>query len=442
VTAASQYGVVFCGGGPAATGVVLCAAAEGRLVDLLSQGVCIVEQDSAIGPGGLVHYPISANTRGGSFLRCLEALPSEAGLGSARADPSTDDLARLRHVFPRLPLVGRHLENVGRAVHAAVASAAGCAVLTEHTVQDVQLLASGGVAVSSMPAKGSPPVTVVSERAVIAMGGTPRTRLEDLSLLPGLDLATCADRLCHAVALLDDRSELPPHLRRSVVDAGEAVVVGGSHSAWSAAWMLVHDPRLRSADGRPPRVTVLHRSPLRFFFRDVARARAAGYAFDEVRDVCPRTGMVNRHGGLRADAHALAWAATHQERGEGPVRAVALVDEPESRAAARRALDGAGAVIAGIGYEPNVPSLRRPDGSPLRLATSETGALVTDQARLVTTEGTVLPELLAFGLGAGLPATGELAGEPSYAGRLDAVSLYQAEVGRIVLETLLGSAHS
>jgi hypothetical protein len=61
---------------------------------------------------------------------------------------------------------------------------------------------------------------------------------------------------------------------------------------------------------------------------------------------------------------------------------------------------------------------------------------------LVSAEGTELPQLLAFGLGAGQTATGMLAGEPSYWGRLDSVRLYQNEVGGIVLDSLLGSARS
>jgi hypothetical protein len=188
-------------------------------------------------------------------------------------------------------------------------------------------------------------------------------------------------------------------------------------------------------------VTVLHRSPLRFFFRSVARARAAGYAFDATADVCPQTGVVNRHGGLRADAHRLAWAATHDGRAAGPVRAIAR-DVEGARTAASEVLDSAGAVIAAVGYEANLPALSWPDGRPVRLATTASGLRVTGQARLVSAEGTELPQLLAFGLGAGQPPTGALAGEPSYTGRLDAVRLYQNEVGGIVLDSLLGSACS
>jgi hypothetical protein len=327
-------------------------------------------------------------------------------------------------------------------VRAVVESVPRCSVVTEHVVREVTLLDSGGAAITFEPVRGGARITVTADHAVIAMGAKPRADLGQLALLPGLDLHPHEHKLCHANALLDRRVGLPPRLRRAIARTREAVVVGGSHSAWSAAWLLIHDRGLRDDRGRPPRVTVLHRSPLRFFFRSVARARAAGYEFDETSDVCPQTGLVNRHGGLRADAHGLAWAATHNGRADGPVRAISLIDEEGARATTSEALDRAGAVIAAVGYEANLPAITRPDGSPIRLATTESGLQVTEQARLVSTEGTELPQLLAFGLGAGQKATGTLAGEPSYTGRLDAVRLYQNEVGGIVLDSLLGSARS
>ena len=436
-----HYGVVFCGGGPAATGILVCAAEQGRLEALLGRGTCIIEQDSVIGPGAIGHYPISANTRGATFLAWLDHAEPRQAFDAARNAGSTRALARFATVFPRLPLAGEHLASLGQAMRARIESVPGCSVVTEHSVREVTLLGSGGAAISFEPVHGGATITVTADHAVIAMGARPRGDLGQLALLPGLDLHPYEHKLCHANALLDQRVGLPPRLRRAIARTREAVVIGGSHSAWSAAWLLIHDRGLRDDRGRPPSVTVLHRSHLRFFFRSVARARAAGYAFDETTDVCPHTGLVNRHGGLRADARGLAWAATHDGRAAGPVRAVCLDDEGARRTAAE-ALGGAGAVIAAVGYEANLPSITWPDRRPIRLATTESGLQVTEQARLVAADGTELPQLLALGLGAGQKATGVLAGEPSYTGRLDAVRWYQNEVGGIVLDSLLGSARS
>jgi hypothetical protein len=433
---------VFCGGGPAATGILVCASEQGRLDALLGRGICIIEQSSVIGPGAIANYPISANTRGATFLAWLDRAEPRQAFDAARNAGSTRELARFATVFPRLPLVGEHLASLGEAVRARVESVPGCSVVTEHSVREVTVLDSGGAAVTFEPVDGGAGITVTADRVVIAMGARPRADLGQLALLPGLDLHPYEHKLCHADSLLDRRVGLPPRLRQAIARTREVVVVGGSHSAWSAAWAVIHDRDLRDDHGRPPRVTVLHRSRLRFFFWSVAQARAAGYAFDETSDVCPQTGAVNRHGGLRADAHGLAWAATHDRRADGPVRGIRLIDEEGARATAAQALDRAGAVIAAVGYEAKLPSITWADHRPIRLATTESGLQVTERATLMTAEGTELPRLLAFGLGAGQQATGILAGEPSYKGRLDAVRLYQNEVGGIVLDSLLGAAGS
>jgi hypothetical protein len=437
-----HYGVVFCGAGPATTGILVCASEQGRLDALLGRGISIIEQGSLIGPGAIGHYPVSANTRGSTFLAWLDNAEARQAFDAARDAGSTRTLARFATVFPRLPLVGDHLASLGDAMRACVESAPGCSVIAEHAVREVTLSPSGGADVTFEPVHGGARRTVTADHVVLAMGARPRANLGQLALLPGLDLHPYEDKLCHANDLLDDRAGLPPRLRRAIARTREVVVIGGSHSAWSAAWLLIHDRGLRDDRGRPPRVTVLHRSPLRFYFRSVARARAAGYAFDETADVCPQTGLVNRHGGLRADAHGLAWAATHEGRAAGPVRAISLSDEDGSRARATEALDQAGAVIAAVGYEANLPAITWPDGRPVRLTTTDDGLQVTGQARLVSAEGAELPQLLAFGLGAGQPAIGRLAGEPSYTGRLDSVRLYQNEVGGVVLDSLLGSSRS
>jgi hypothetical protein len=369
-----DYGIAFCGGGPAAIGPLVCAAVDGRLGTLLDRGVCVIERGPRIGPGSIGHYPITANTCGDTFLHCLLA----PQLSHLRDDPATRDLERLSQRFPRLPLVGAHLESLGAALHALLAAHPRCSVLTGHTVDELHALPGGGVKIR---AEG---LELTAERAVLAMGGRP------------LPVPYASAKTCHADLLLDDRKGLPESLERGIAETEEVVVVGSSHSAWSAAWLLLRHPAR-------PRVTVLQRTPPRLFFRSVWAAAEAGYDFDRERDVCPRTGMVNRHGGLRADAHALAREAVANR---GPVRVVSSSD----REGAQRALDRAGAIVAAVGYGPAMPRIH----------------------------GTPRPgELIAYGLGAGPPPNGVLAGEPSYTGRLDAVRLYEGEVGSIVLDALL-----
>jgi hypothetical protein len=439
VVGAHEYGVVFCGGGPAATGVFVCAAQDGCLEELLERGVLVIEKGESLAAGSIGHYRITGNTPASSFVRWLGDAAAHDLFEAVAADPATEALARRGSRYPPLRLVGPYLERLGIALRGILESHQECTVAFGTAVRSVRLRAGGGVRVTAAPLDDpAGAFSVTAARAVIAMGGCAPPRLEALDLLPGLTLDEYEGKVCHASVLIDDRLGLPPHLVAAVRDTRSVVVVGGSHSAWSAAWLLVHDPALRSSDGKPPRVTILHRRPLLFFYTTAPEARAAGYDFDDVLDVCPSSGNVYRYGGLRApDPRALALAVVGPGPRKPPVRAVHLVDEPEVRAEARRALDAAGLVLAAVGYHPRLPELAWEDGRRLEPAVSDTGLTVTPEAALVTTDGNVVPEILVYGLGAGLAAGSGLPCEPSYAGRFDAVRLYQNEVGRIALRSLL-----
>ena len=430
--------VVFCGGGPAATGVIVCAAQDGRLDEFLEHGVFVIEQGESLAAGSIGHYRITGNTPASSFVRWLETPEASAFFGEVAADPSTEVLVRQGSAYPALHLVGPYLERLGVALQQMLESHRECTVALRTAVRSVRLLPGGGVQVTAERAGGAGAFSVTAEHAVIAMGGCEPPRLETLSLLPGLTLTEYSSKLCHGSVLIDDRLSPPPHLVDAVRETGSTVVVGGSHSAWSAAWVLLHDPAFRGPGGEPPTVTVLHRSPLLFFYWSAEEARADGYAFDDVLDVCSSSGHVYRYGGLRApDTRALALAAVGSGTGKPPIRVVHLVDEPEVRADVGRSLEQAGLIVAAVGYHARLPELIREDGRPLEPGVSDNGLVVTPEAELVTADGTVVPELLVSGLGAGLTAESGFPCEPSYTGRLDAVRLYQNEVGRIVLRSLL-----
>ena len=434
---AGHYGAVFCGGGPAATGVIVCAAQDGRLDELLEGGVVVIEQGESLAAGSIGHYRITGNTPASSYVRWLETPEARALFGEVAADPATEVLVRQGAAYPPLHLVGPYLERLGVALQQILESHGECTVSLRTAVRSVRLLPGGGVQVTAAPGGGGA-FSVTAEHAVIAMGGCEPPGLEMRRLLPGLTLAEYRGKLCHASVLIDDRLSPPPHLVEAVRETGSAVVVGGSHSAWSAAGVLLHDAAFRGFRGEPPTVTILHRSPLLLFYWSAAEAKADGYAFDDVLDVCASSGHVYRYGGLRApDTRALALAAVGTDPGKPPVRVVHLVDEPEVRADVRWSLGAAGLVVAAVGYHARLPDLIREDGRPLEPAVSDDGLVVTPAAALVTAEGTVVPEILVSGLGAGLTADSGFPCEPSYLGRLDAVRLYQNEVGRIVLRSLL-----
>ena len=99
-------------------------------------------------------------------------------------------------------------------------------------------------------------------------------------------------------------------------------MVGGSHSAFAVAGLLLRAP----VPWRPGAITIAHRSPVLVTYPDVAAARADG-AGVAAGQLCPATGMVHRFGGLRSDA-----AALYRRVRQGTERRVRLVPVPDGSA--------------------------------------------------------------------------------------------------------------
>ena len=424
-----DYGVAFCGGGPATLGALVCAAQDEVLDDLLDVGVLVLEA-ARLGPGSLGSYQVRANSLGAVFLECLERLPAEA-FSTVRGSPAALRLHHWQDDHPPLELVGSLLAELGSVFEGIVNAHPACDVVLGATVERLDLIANGGVAVTwrGQTTAGAFATTRRVGRVVIAMGGERRSDACDLELCAGLSIRPYRDKVWHTSALLDRRAGLPEEVVARVRAGGSVVVVGGSHSAWSAAWLLAE------VAGE---VTVLHRRPVRLFYMTGEDATADGYTYHPVADVCPLTGRVNRYAGLRGDARELARGALGLTAPCGAVRALQLFPGTTGlRDEVAALLDGADAVLVGNGYRAVLPLLVSSTGEPVEAAVSETGTIVDERARLIGRDGRPIPDVFAYGLGAGLPPSTPLGGEASSTKALDGVWLYQNPVGRVVLQSVL-----
>jgi biotin carboxylase len=350
-------------------------------------------------------------------LLCLDALTG-APFDRVRALPETARLREHAAVHPPLAVVGAFLTRLGEAVTELLDGHPACSVITGERVEQVDLQPDGVRVVSAGSGRTS---SWTAHRAVLAMGGRPLPGYEQTRLLPGLTLRDHQHKLCHAAELIDQRNPVSERLLTGIRDTGKVAIVGGSHSAWSAAALILDDPRV-ARDGTPPELSILHRSGIRLFYLSVADAHEDGYQFDSVHDVCPASGRVNRYGGLRGTAHALARGALGLDRPAHPIHLVQLrEDEPSSARAADRALAEAGAVVVATGYQAALPDIRDLSGRPLIAAIGPTGTEVTRDGHLIDTDGRAHPQLLAYGLGAGLAPSAEVGGEPSYDRRADGI---------------------
>lgn len=428
-------GCVVAGAGPAGMGLLFNALKSGTLPDLAREGLIIVDSSANPGTGSLGEYRITANSVGDVFLDCLRDPALRDVFGPLEHSPTYWRIRRQAHSAPQLCDVGELLAEASKLMLDFIVQHYGVRLWRKTTVTEV--VKEGDDYVIWVEQEGRTR-RIRSRTLVVNFGGRQdpdclRKGLADqgLQVAAGATVMS-ADRLLrmNAVQL---RETFAPALAAS----GRITVVGGSHSAFSMLENLADALEFAGLK----EVTLIHRSTIRLFFESVELARAAGYDFDSVRDVCPVSGRVNRSSGLRyraldvgREVLARGWI------GKTGVRVRAFQTQggsPEDYQQAAQALAESLVVIQCTGYQPNLPTLSHPDGEAIILRQVK-GGLDSDLSGCPReVSGKRLDGLHLFGIGAGLAADERLGTEPSFEGRIYGVWQFHNDASRAVIEALM-----
>lgn len=256
------YKLVIVGGGPAGLGVFIRAARTGFLPRLLDpelhgnqkdlevsercgrkqKGVAILHDGdaSSFGSGNLGHYAINSNTFAKSLLSSVldekpELDPPETTkntfLENAREHESAQRLEQIGLATACLVEIGNFLKYVGGCVLSELAVHADtskCLLNTSATKFDV--LEDGTIRVEAQCMGET--VVLHTEHLALAMGGK--------QALPAWDNPALTSKMFTSeTCLRDDGFAL---LREHLLQAPDrkVCIVGGSHSSFSVAWMLLN----------------------------------------------------------------------------------------------------------------------------------------------------------------------------------------------------------
>lgn len=342
-------------------------------------GVCLIDKDSTerFGGGRLQDYAINSNTEGGKFVtniarEKLDTLPPERTAGTCLEDlkstesgkllnslamnaprmPSSSAAARLllterfdRRVAP-LETVGAFLRTVGSTISQLISSryprSSHC--LTHTTTLSVRRVLPCSPPSSSSSFDGwevrlscgpSGEERVIFARSVLLCTGGRQDPLPSLRAAHASKLVS-SDDLISATGFRDVAATLHRHLQSlpatatvtvtsngTVNGTPRVVIIGGSHSGFSAAWMLIYrlqqhldlfsghptpstspTPSTAPAPSPSPRsgaspqkkqgprspsplqIFLLHRSPIRIFYESRAEAERDGYSVGAGRKTC------------------------------------------------------------------------------------------------------------------------------------------------------------
>jgi len=422
-----MFATLIMGAGPGGTGPLVWAAQQGRLRDWLGEGVAVIDRSDAIG-GTIGHYIINSDSLGGAYLECLEAPPAEPFFGSLRDEAVTHELEGFRNGFPPLSLVGAYLARLGDRIEEALRTNPRSAFLPRREIRALHLHRDGSIA-AELGVAGETQ-WLEARTAIMALGGRQRVADEpDLEILPGVSLRAvdpakiiASDRLFTADGFARARAVLAAAPRRRVV------ILGGRHSAFSAAWLLTtqcEQDFFAASD-----IVILCRQTAPLFYPSRAEALADGTSVSN-RNLCPNTQRVNRFGGLRGDGRELL-RRVEQRPGTQPearIRVFRFGDPDVSAIWLRSLLDDAGLVIPAFGYRAATVPIFDAQGRRVALAADRGAPAVGRNARLRLADGGSLPNVFGIGLGSGYQPWGYMGGEADIAGQTNSLWLYQNHIG-------------
>jgi hypothetical protein len=419
------------GAGPGGTGPLVWAAQNGRLDRWLQAGVALIDREMAAG-GTLGRYSINSDSRGAVYLECLDAPLGRSPLTPLRDDPATVALEPFRSGFPPLPLVHHYLHRLTAVIQESVARAPASSFEGGKTVRALHLQADGSIAAVLCGPDGRQR-RIEARTAILALGGRQDVGAWTTGeLAPGLRLSDCArDKIVPSDVLLTEGGLQRASAVLERAATRRIVILGGSHSAFSVAWVLIE--RLRQTMFGHGDIVMLMRRQPPIYYESLDQARADNYPATE-DDVCPRTQRVNRFGGLRGDGREM-WRRVTGRPGVTPEPRVAIMPmhgPGSSPAALRSLLDEAALVVPAFGYRATTVPVFDAHGRRLVLRAEQGGTLVDSGARVVLADGSALPNLFGVGLGTGYVPPPSMGGEASFRGQANSLWLYQNDIGATI----------
>ena len=182
-------------------------------------------------------------------------------------------------------------------------------------------------------------------------------------------------------------------------------------------------------------IAILQRREPRVFYPD------RNAAFDDLYDVdpgdiCPRTQRVNRMGGLRGYGREMWRQITRRPRTLPEPRVVARPMQQFSAPELRSKIERAALVVPCFGYRSAMLPVFDAQGERLALSAEAGGVAVGDDSRLLTSDGTRLPNLFGIGLGTGYRLPAGMGGEPNFDGQANSLWLYQNDIGEVIYRAI------
>ena len=432
------YYLTICGLGPAGLGTVIQSVKSGYLDNSLKLGIMIIDSANELGGGSLTRYHINSNTLAKVLLETFDTPNSKSLFFDQMKSKSINRILNNQNKYIPCSEMGFFLNELGDITSSIFSRYKNSNVEKESQVISIKLRSDGKQEV--IYKKNNEKKSIISENIILTLGAE-----QSFDIIKKIHI-TKNDQLKKyesKIVLSSNIIEKDNNTRQKILNKlnpknPKIVVLGGSHSAWSVTWFLMNKLNLwlgQNIELLPQSITIVHRSKIKLFYNSAKDAYEDNYIFEKT-DICPLSGRVNRFRGLRGDAFDLA--KKHLKSSHDNIIRLISTDACDNNQI-NDLLSSADIIIPAFGYRAKTVPIYDESGKIIPLKFDENGLVIDERTRIIKQDGQPLNNILAYGLGAGMKSSSKVGGESALSGRIDGIWLFQNDVGKVALNTIIAN---
>ena len=438
----NNYRLVIVGAGPAGTAILILAARIKELENLLDSKIAVLDRGKQMGTGVIGNYIVNSDTNSIVFLKTLDKLKNDVVFEKVFHSESYKILQKYQETSIPLKLAGEFFAEIGNALQSKIDNHPTSGFFPYTIAKSLQLSTTGNIIIRTITkndTKMPQEQEFYSQKVLMTIGGKQIREkalaekiVKDLSLQGKLSERVL---LSDFVLTQEGVAEVSQRLQKS--SRKNVVIIGGSNSGFSVAWMLLN--KLKGVKFSSSDIKLLHRNKVKLCYGSPQEAFADGYQDFTPEDVCPITKRVYRLGGIRGDSKELfrqimGWS---KQKVENRVELIKLREDNTTFQKVHSLLQEAVLIITAYGYDTNLLPIYDAQGKEIDLLCDHRGPRVDSFGRVLAKNGKIIPNILAMGLGAGFRYSEKSGGEKTFTGEINGTWIYQNTIGEIIFNQIM-----
>ncbi|MBL7912534.1 MAG: UDP-N-acetylglucosamine 2-epimerase (non-hydrolyzing) [Bacteroidia bacterium] len=422
-----SYEVVIVGGGPAGTGLLLKCLKDGMNNSFMKKSVALIERSECLIKGNITKYKVNSDTFSDVFLECLEGATHEL----INTDELKNEIEYIRNFKGRsIPLedLDSYYSKLGILLKKGLEANKHCDFFMKSTVTKI-IQQDSGIFRVFISGHSHP---IKTKQLIIATGGIPfNFKNKEVLFSEKIVLNNFLHKSIHSDELL--RNGMPEMLKAELTKKTKVVILGGSHSAFSAAHLLLNSTEKNKYDIGD--IKIWSKSLPKIYFPTQEDAIKSGYTDFTEQDICPVTKKLYRLAGLRMDGRDLYIKMLGLNNSDKEQR-VELKTFSDQYAQIENDLKEATLIILAYGYKLNMFPFYDSENKIIKFKGEDTNHWVNKNCAMLDAHGKVIPNLFATGLATGFIPSGKLGGEPSFEGQTNGIWYYQNAIAEEIISNL------